>query len=104
MSDPSLYTSTTLPMEEDVVNPIALQQGPQWPSNSSFCGFDDMDFMAPSDYNSGLPLDEPQISSPAFNRSVAPLNCLISPFIDTKSEYDDINQFLNPNPAEITSI
>ena len=110
-----------IPMQTDVVDPIALQGPP--PSSSqqqqysntggansgssgggdSFCAFDDMDFMAPSDYTSGLPFDDQQINS-MFNRSL-PMNCMMSsPFVEPKAEYDDITQFLNPNPTEITSI
>ncbi|BDD63265.1 hypothetical protein MPDQ_003532 [Monascus purpureus] len=93
---------------QGVVNPIALQ-GPQqqWPNSglpsSGFCDFDDVDFMSPTDYTS-MPFDEQQINSPMFNRQI-PVNCMASNlFMDTKSEYDDFNQFLNPNPTEITSI
>lgn len=87
---------------QGVVNPIALQGPQQWPT-SGFCAFDEMDLMAPTDYTS-LSFDDQQINSPMFNRPI-PLNCMASAsFMDTKSEYDDFNQFLNSNPTEITSI
>ena len=88
-------------MQTDVVNPLALQGPPSWPSSgSSFCAFDDMDFMGPSDYTNAA-FDD---GSPVFSGG-RPLGCIASsPFIEPKGEYDDISQFLNPNPTEITSI
>lgn len=89
---------------QGVVNPIALQ-GPQpWSNNNGFGTFDEMDLMSSADYTN-MSFDDP-ISSPMFNRQM-PLNCIGSTsFLDnTKNDYDDtINQFLNPNPTEITSI
>lgn len=86
---------------QGVVNPIALQGPPQWP-NSNFGTFDEMDMMGPSDFTS-LSFDD-QLSSPMFNRQI-PINCVTSAsFMDTKSDYEDFNQFLNPNPTEITSM
>ncbi|KAJ5306632.1 hypothetical protein N7508_005647 [Penicillium antarcticum] len=86
------------PMPLGVVNPLALDQ--QWPNNS-FNPFEDMDLMS-ADY-SHMPFDD-QLSSPMFNRQV-PMNCLSQgSYIDSKNEYDDFNQFLNPNPTEITSL
>lgn len=80
---------------QGVVNPLALQGGPpQWP-NSGFNPFDEMDLMSTADYTN-MSFEEP-LSSPMFNRQM-PMNCLSS------SDYDDLNQFLNPNPTEITSI
>ena len=88
---------------QGVVNPIALQ-GPQpWSNNSGFGAFDEMDLMGSTDY-ANMSFDDP-ISSPMFRQ--LPLNCVGSTsFMDnTKNDYDDtINQFLNPNPTEITSI
>ncbi|KAI9928043.1 hypothetical protein ASPWEDRAFT_113645 [Aspergillus wentii DTO 134E9] len=84
-----------------VVNPIALQGGPQhWPNNG-FGAFDEMDLMGPADY-ANLSFDD-QMSSPMFSRQI-PMNCMTSGYMDTKSDYEDFNQFLNPNPTEITSI
>ena len=89
---------------QGVVNPIALQ-GPQpWSNNNGFGVFDEMDLMGSTDYTN-MSFEDP-ISSPMFNRQI-PLNCIGSTsFLDnTKNDYDDtINQFLNPNPTEITSI
>ncbi|KAJ5114625.1 hypothetical protein NUU61_000384 [Penicillium alfredii] len=83
-----------------VVNPLALQ-GSQWP-NSGFNPFDEMDMMTTADY-SNLSFDD-QVPSPMFNRQM-PMNCVSStPYLDSKNDYDDLNQFLNPNPTEITSI
>lgn len=78
-----------------VVNPLALQGGPQQWSNNGFGAFDEMDLMSTADYTN-LSFDEPS-SLPMFNRQV-PMNCISS------SDYDDFNQFLNPNGTEITSI
>lgn len=88
---------------QGVVNPIALQ-GPQpWPNNNGFGGFDDMDLLGSTDYTN-MSFDDP-ISSPMFNRQI-PMNCITSAsFLDnTKNDYEDLNQFLNPNPTEITSM
>jgi hypothetical protein len=88
------------PMPMGVVNPLALQDQ-QWPGNG-FNPFDDMDLM-PADY-SHLPFDDQQLSSPMFNRQV-PMNCMSQgSYLDSKNDYDDFNQFLNPNPTEITSL
>lgn len=75
-------------MQQGVVNPLALQGG-QW---NSFGPYDDMEMMG--EYSLGF--DE-QITSPMFSRQM-PLGCISS------NEYEDFNQFLNPNPTEITSI
>lgn len=91
---------------QGVVNPIALQGAPpQWPSNA-FGSLDEMDLMAGSEY-SGLPFDDQQL----FTGRQVPMNCMAaaaasssSSFLDTKPDYDDFNQFLNPNATEITSI
>ena len=83
-----------LPMQ-GVVNPLALQGGPQQWAPSGFGPFDDIDMMTSADY-SNLSFDE-QMQSPMFNRQM-PMNCVSS------SDYEDFNQFLNPNPTEITSI
>ncbi|KAJ5594516.1 uncharacterized protein N7459_000724 [Penicillium hispanicum] len=80
---------------QGVVNPLALQGGPQqWPNNG-FNPFDEMDMMTTTDY-SNLSFDEP-IPSPMFNRQMS-MNCVSS------TDYEEFNQFLNPNPTEITSI
>ncbi|KAJ5154107.1 uncharacterized protein N7500_009546 [Penicillium coprophilum] len=91
----------TQPMSmQGVVNPLALQGPQQWPSNG-FNPFDEMDLMS-TDY-SNLPFDDQQLS-PMFNRP-APMNCLSQgSYLDSKNDYEDFNQFLNPNPTEITSI
>ncbi|OGM46014.1 Zn(II)2Cys6 transcription factor [Aspergillus bombycis] len=83
-------------MHGDVVNPLALQDPQQWPN--SLGGFDDMDLMATADYNN-LSFDDP-VSSPMFNRQI-PMNCIS--YMDAKNDYEDISQFLNANPPEITS-
>ncbi|KAJ5692112.1 hypothetical protein N7462_001535 [Penicillium macrosclerotiorum] len=81
---------------QGVVNPLALQGGaPQWPGSNGFNPFDEMDMMTSADY-ANLNFDDP-IPSPMFNRPM-PMNCVPS------GDYDDFNQFLNPNPTEITSI
>jgi len=82
-----------LPMQ-GVVNPLALQSGQQWP-NGGFSSFDEMDMMMSSSDYANLSFEEP-MSSPMFNRQM-PMNCV-------GSDYEDFNQFLNPNPTEITSI
>lgn len=87
---------------QGVVNPIALQGPQQWSSNG-FSPFDEMDLMGPSDYTS-MSFDDHPLQSPLYNRQI-PLNCMAStPFMDTKGEYEDFNQFLNPNSTEITSM
>lgn len=94
-NEPMSATSQYALSMQGVVNPLALQGGPpQWPNNG-FNSFDEMDMMATADY-SNLSFDEP-IASPMFNRQM-PLNCVAS------TDYEDFNQFLNPNPTEITSI
>ncbi|KAJ6132785.1 hypothetical protein N7471_008000 [Penicillium samsonianum] len=87
---------------QGVVNPLALQGPQQWPSNG-FNPFDEMDMMSTADY-SNMPFDDQQLSSPMFNRQVS-MNCLSQgSYLDSKNDYEDFNQFLNPNPTEITSI
>lgn len=87
-----------MPGMQGVVNPLALQGPPpqQW-SGSGFNLFDEMDLMPSADY-SNLAFDE-GIASPMFNRQM-PMNCVSTDYEDFK----DFNQFLNPNPTEITSI
>lgn len=88
---------------QGVVNPIALQ-GPQpWPSNNGFGAFDEMDLLGSADY-ANMSFDDP-MSSPMFNRQI-PINCIASASMldNMKNDYEDFNQFLNPNPTEITSI
>lgn len=88
-----------MPMQ-GVVNPLALQGPQQW--HNGFNPFDEMDLMSTTDY-SNLSFDDQQLS-PMFNRQV-PMNCLSQgSYLDSKTDYDDFNQFLNPNPTEITSI
>lgn len=82
---------------QGVVNPLALQgQGPQsWNAGAGgggFNPFDEMDLMSSADYSMKF---EDSMPSPMFNQM--PLNCV-------GGDYDDFNQFLNPNPTEITSI
>lgn len=92
-SEPMGNPQFPMPSMQGVVNPLALQGPQQWPSNG-FNLFDEMDLMPSAEY-SNLPFDEP-ISSPMFNRQM-PMNCV-------SNDYEDFNQFLNPNPTEITSI
>lgn len=78
-----------MPMQ-GVVNPIALQGGPQWP-NGFGSPFDGVDYDYP-----GLSFDE--------QYRPMPLNCIPSAsLMDTKSDYEDFNQFLS-NSTEIPSI
>lgn len=86
MSAPPQYASAM----QGVVNPLALQGG-QW--STGFGPFDDMELMGP-DYL-GLSFDD-QITSPMFSRQM-PMGCL-------SNDYEDFNQFLNPNGTEIASI
>lgn len=80
---------------QGVVNPLALQGAPQWPSNHpGFIPFDDLDLMGSADYT-GFSFDEP-VPSPMFHRQMA-MNCM-------PTDYDDFKEFLNPNATEITSI
>lgn len=79
---------------QGVVNPLALQGPPQWNNNSGFNPFDEMDLMSTADY-SNMKFEEQSMQSPMFNQM--PMNCV-------GGDYDDFNQFLNPNPTEITSI
>ncbi|KAJ5337069.1 hypothetical protein MYU51_006439 [Penicillium brevicompactum] len=82
---------------QGVVNPLALQDPPQW--TGQFHPFDEMDLMP--EY-AQMPFDD-QLS-PMFNRQM-PANCLSQgSYLEPKSDYEDFNQFLNPNPTEITSI
>jgi hypothetical protein len=85
---------------QGVVNPLALQ-GPQhqhqqqWGNpNAGFNPFDEMDLMSTADYTNMK--FEDSMPSPLFQNQI-PMNCV-------QSDYDDFNQFLNPNPTEITSI
>jgi hypothetical protein len=96
---PQLSPQFAQPMNmQGVVNPLALQ-GQQW--NNGFNPFDDMDLMSTTDY-SNMNFDDQQLS-PMFNRQ--PMNCLSQgSYLDSKNDYEDFNQFLNPNPTEITSI
>lgn len=77
-----------------VVNPLALQGGTQQWNNNAFNSFDEMDLLATTDYSS-LSFED---SSPLPMFSRPSMNCFSS------SDYDDFNQFLNPNATEITSI
>ncbi|KAF7166054.1 hypothetical protein CNMCM5623_009969 [Aspergillus felis] len=80
---------------QGVVNPLALQTGPQqWPGSNGFHTFNEMDLMTTADY-ANLNFDDP-IPSPIYR--LMPVNCVQS------SDYGDFNHFLNPNPTEITSI
>ncbi|KAK9311344.1 hypothetical protein V1524DRAFT_473365 [Lipomyces starkeyi] len=95
-----------LPMQ-GVVNPLALQGGPQqqqqWSNNPGFIPFDEMDLMNLADY-ANLSFDDSQMASPMFN-SQMPMNYMSSGFfVDPKNDCEDFNQFLNPNPTEIASI
>ncbi|KAJ5124656.1 uncharacterized protein N7515_008481 [Penicillium bovifimosum] len=104
-TEPGLMPSTphfAQPMAmQGVVNPLVLQGSQQWPSNG-FNSFDEMDLMSTADY-SNMSFDDQQLS-PMFNRQV-PMNCISQgSYVDSKTDYDDFNQFLNPNPTEITSI
>ncbi|GLA31463.1 hypothetical protein AnigIFM63326_010135 [Aspergillus niger] len=86
---------------QGVVNPLALQTPQQWPNNN-FGAFDDMDLIGASDYTN-LSFDD-QVPSPMFNRQL-PMSCMLSSssYMDTKGDYEDINQFLNANAPEIAS-
>lgn len=78
-----------------VVNPLALQGGSQPWNHNAFNSFDEMDLMSTTDYNN-LSFDDSS-ALPMFNRQMS-MNCFPS------SDYDEFNQFLNPNATEITSI
>ncbi|KAJ5937442.1 hypothetical protein N7454_004742 [Penicillium verhagenii] len=67
---------------------------PQWSTAGGFGAFDEMEMMSSADY-SNLSFED-QIPSPMFSRQM-PMNCV-------QTDYEDFNQFLNPNPTEITSI
>ncbi|GKZ86225.1 hypothetical protein AnigIFM56816_001277 [Aspergillus niger] len=78
-----------------VVNPLALQGGPQqWPGSNGFHTFNEMGLMTTADY-ANLDFDDP-IPSP-IHRPI-PVDCVQS------SDYGEFNQFLNPNPTETTSV
>ena len=82
---------------QGVDDPLGLQP---WPTNgfSSFDNvslFDDMDMMITADYTS-LSFNN-HTASPMFNRQ-ALMDSIAS------NDYEDFNQFLNTNPAEIPSI
>lgn len=92
---------------QGVVNPLALQ-GPPPPSaqhwnstpgsvggGNGFNPFDEMDLMSTADYTN-LKFED-SMASPMFGQ--ISLNC-----VPGSGDYDDFNQFLNPNPTEITSI
>ncbi|RAH70998.1 Zn(II)2Cys6 transcription factor domain-containing protein [Aspergillus aculeatinus CBS 121060] len=96
-SNPAFAASMSM---QGVVNPLALQTPQQWPSNN-FSSFEDIDLIGASDYTN-LSFDD-QVSSPMFNRQI-PMSCMLtSSYMDTKSDYEDINQFLNANPPEVAS-
>ncbi|KAI9373248.1 hypothetical protein BJX61DRAFT_504024 [Aspergillus egyptiacus] len=84
-----------------MVDPSNLQHPPQWTSPSSFGGFDDLDLM-PSQFGD-LPFED-NISSPMFNRPMT-MGCLVpgSYMDNTKTDFEDISQYLNPTQLEITS-
>ncbi|OJJ78364.1 hypothetical protein ASPBRDRAFT_113742 [Aspergillus brasiliensis CBS 101740] len=86
---------------QGVVNPLALQTPQQWPNNN-FGAFEDLDLIGASDYTN-LSFDD-QVPSPMFNRQL-PMSCMLSSssYMDTKGDYEDINQFLNANAPEIAS-
>ncbi|EIT83381.1 hypothetical protein AO1008_03711 [Aspergillus oryzae 100-8] len=100
---PSTYSPSTRPAPtkqhalsmHSVVNPLALQGGPQqWPGSNGFHAFNEMDLMTTADY-ANLNFDDP-IPSPIYRP--IPVDCVQS------SDYGDFNQFLNPNLTGITSV
>ncbi|KAJ5219821.1 hypothetical protein N7468_009025 [Penicillium chermesinum] len=90
--EPMMANPQYAPAMQGVVNPLALQGG-QW--SSGFGPFDEIEMMPSADY-ANLAFDD-QITSPMFSRQM-PMGCISS------NEYEDFNQFLNPNPTEITSV
>ncbi|KAL2823518.1 hypothetical protein BDW59DRAFT_148719 [Aspergillus cavernicola] len=71
----------------------------QWTSHGSYEGYDDFDVM--SAQYSGLPFND-TTSSPMFSRQMS-VGCMIpGSYLDTKNEYEDITQYLNPTQLEIT--
>jgi hypothetical protein len=93
-----------LPMQ-GVVNPLALQDGPQkplqWSNNPGFVPFDEVGLMVSADYAS-LSFDDNQMTSPMFNRQL-PMNCMSSAsFVNTKNDYEDFNQFFNQSSTDIS--
>lgn len=92
--------SPALPVQ-GVVDPIALQGPQQW-SQSTFAQFDEMDLIGTADFN-GIGFDDHNVATtPVFSRHF-PLTCLPSTsYLDTRTDCDDFNQFLNPNTMEVT--
>lgn len=89
---------------EGVVDPIALQDPQPWSNNNGFGSFDETDLMSSTDYTN-MSFDS-LMSSPMFNHQV-PMNCIMSTSFlgnNTKNDYEDFNQLLNPDPTGITSI
>ncbi|KAL3470815.1 hypothetical protein BJX99DRAFT_238799 [Aspergillus californicus] len=98
-SNPYAASMQNMSMQH-MVDPSDLQNPPQWTSPNSFGGYDDLGMMS-AQYG-GLPYDDP-ISSPMFSRPVA-MGCLVpGSYMDTKTDYDEMNQYLNPNQLEISS-
>lgn len=106
--DPEMSASYALQLPtQGVVNPVALQGGPQqqqqWSNNPGFTPFDEMGLMNSADY-ANWSFDDIQMASPMSNRQM-PMNCISSgSSVDSRNDYEDFNQFLNSNPTEITSI
>ncbi|RAL06339.1 Zn(II)2Cys6 transcription factor domain-containing protein, partial [Aspergillus ibericus CBS 121593] len=96
-TNPAFVAPMTL---QGVVNPLALQTPQQWPANN-FGTFEDMDLIGASDYTN-LSFED-QVPPSMFNRH-HPMSCMLSSsYMDTKGDYEDINQFLNANAPEIAS-
>ncbi|KAJ5118117.1 hypothetical protein N7448_004236 [Penicillium atrosanguineum] len=96
-SEPSSHSPQYGLSLQGVDGPLGSQQ---WPTNGfssvdNFSLFDDMEMNTNADYM-GLPFDN-HIPSPMFNRQ-ALMDSVAS------NDYEDFNQFLNTNPADIPSI
>ncbi|KAL4894326.1 hypothetical protein BDV59DRAFT_176227 [Aspergillus ambiguus] len=101
LSGPFTAPPLTMP---GVVNPMVLQAPSQQPqpapaqwSGNGFGGFEDVEMMGSTDLGN-LSFEDP-MSSPMFSR--VPINCMS--YMDLKSDYDDLNQFVNANAPEIAS-
>ncbi|KAI3057212.1 hypothetical protein CBS147353_11038 [Aspergillus niger] len=95
-TNPAFVTPMTM---QGVVNPLALQTPQQWPSNH-FGVFEDVDLKGASEYTN-LSFND-HVPSLKFNGHL-PMSCILSFYMDTTDDYEDVNQILNANAPEIAS-
>lgn len=78
------------------MSPLSLQDSQQWSSN----GFNPfgMDLISTANYFN-LSFESQQLSLPKLNFQVL-MSCISHrPYLDSKNDYNNFNQFLNSNPT-----